>query len=115
MLTNSNLILLVLTSIVVVVLFYVYSKLSPQAVVQHIAFAMIIGGAIGNIIDRIRFGHVVDFVHITIPNLISNVSNFADHFVVIGVIIILIDSFLEERRQKPKNPETDPIPVEGAD
>ena len=115
MLTGGNFILLVLTSIVVVVLFFVYSKLPTQATVQHVAFAMIIGGAIGNIIDRIRFGHVVDFVHITIPNLISNVSNFADHFVVLGVIIILVDSFLEERREKHKTAETESALVEGAD
>ena len=115
MLTGGNFFLLVLTSIIVVVLFVVYSKLPTQPTVQHIAFAMIIGGAIGNIIDRIRFGHVVDFVHITIPNLVSNVSNFADHFVVLGVIIILVDSFFEERREKPKSSEAEPVPVEGAD
>ena len=115
MLTGGNFFLLVLTSIIVVVLLYVYRKLSEQATIQHIAFAMIIGGALGNIIDRIRFGHVVDFVHITIPNIISNVSNFADHFVVLGVIIILVDSFLDERREKPKNIEAESMPVEGAD
>lgn len=115
MLTGGNFFLLMLTSIVVVVLFFVYSKLPAQVSVQHVAFAMIIGGALGNIIDRVRFGHVVDFVHITIPNIISNVSNFADHFVVLGVIIILVDSFLEDRREKPKNIDTASVPVEGAD
>jgi signal peptidase II len=115
MLTGGNFFLLVLTSIIVVILLVVYSKIPTQATVQHIAFAMIIGGALGNIIDRIRFGHVVDFVHITIPGIISNVSNFADHFVVLGVMIILIDSFLEERREKPKNIDTESVPLEGAD
>ncbi|MDQ7026284.1 MAG: signal peptidase II [Anaerolineae bacterium] len=102
MFTGGNSILLGLTSIVVVVLLLIYRKLPAQAVVQQIAYAMIFGGALGNIIDRVRFGHVVDFVHVVIPNWVSNVSNFADHFVFVGVVIILVDSFLEERREKQK-------------
>lgn len=115
MFTGGNIILLVLTSIIAGVLLLVYRKLPAQAVTQQIAYAMIFGGAVGNIIDRIRFGHVVDFVHIVIPNLISNVSNFADHFVVLGVIIIVVDNFLEERREKQKNPDIEPVSVDGTD
>ena len=111
-LTGSNLVLLVLTSIVVVVLLFIYRNLPPQLRLQQIAFAMIIGGALGNIADRIRFGHVVDFVHVIIPNLISNVSNFADHFVVIGVLLILLDTFLQERRENEKIAESEPLSPE---
>jgi signal peptidase II len=110
MFTGGNLALLVLTSIVVVVLLLIYRSLPPHLRLQQIAFAMIIGGALGNIADRIRFGHVVDFVHVIIPNLISNVSNFADHFVVIGVLLILLDTFLQERRANQKIAES--IPAE---
>lgn len=92
-------IILILSSIITLVLLWMYNNLSEADRLQHIAFAMLIGGALGNIIDRIRLNHVVDFVHITIPNIISNVSNFADHFVVLGVIILLIDSLLHEQEQ----------------
>lgn len=92
-------IILILSSIITLVLLWMYNNLSEADRLQHIAFAMLIGGALGNIIDRIRLNHVVDFVHITIPNVISNVSNFADHFVVLGVIILLIDSLLHEQKQ----------------
>jgi signal peptidase II len=115
MFTGGNLVLLVLTSIVVVVLLLIYRSLPPHLRLQQIAFAMIIGGALGNIADRIRFGHVVDFVHVIIPNLISNVSNFADHFVVIGVLLILLDTLLQERRENQKIAESEPIPAEGND
>lgn len=112
MFTNSNLVLLVLTSIVVIVLLLIYRSLPQHLRLQQIAFAMIIGGALGNIADRIRFGHVVDFVHIFIPNLISNVSNFADHFVVIGVLLILLDTLLQERREKAQSAESEPLSTE---
>lgn len=92
-------IILILSSIITLVLLWMYYSSDEADRLQHIAFAMIIGGAIGNIIDRIRLNHVVDFVHITIPNIISNVSNFADHFVVLGVIILLIDNLLHEREK----------------
>lgn len=95
---------LVLATIIVGVLLYVYHNTETQYRIQHIALAFVIGGAIGNIIDRMRFNHVVDFVHITIPGLISNVSNFADHFIIVGVIILLIDTF----RQPQSEPEDTP-------
>jgi signal peptidase II len=115
MFTGGNLVLLALTSIVVVVLLLIYHSLSPQLRLQQVAFAMIIGGALGNIVDRIRFGHVVDFVHILIPNIVSNVSNFADHFVVIGVLLILLDTFLQDRRDNRKIVESEPISAEVRD
>lgn len=92
--SDGNTVILVLAIIITIVILWMYASSKPSEGLQRIAFAMVIGGAIGNIIDRIRFDHVVDFVHITIPGFISNVSNFADHFVVVGVIILLIDSVI---------------------
>jgi signal peptidase II len=105
---GSSIILLV-NIIIVLVLLYTYTRSAAKANLQHIALALVVGGALGNIIDRIQHGYVVDFFHIVIPNLISNVSNFADHAVVLGVIILLIDSYLEERREKRKLAETETI------
>lgn len=100
---GGNTLLLVLTTLVVIALIVIYRSLPPAERWQQIGYAVIIGAALGNILDRVRFGHVVDFVHVYIPNLISNVSNFADHFVIIGVIIILIDSFRAEAAERQKN------------
>ena len=61
------------------------------------AIGLIIGGAIGNIIDRLQHGHVVDFIHYQIPNLISNVSNLADHAIVLGALLIIAESFWRDR------------------
>lgn len=103
--TGGNSFLLIVTSAVVFVLLYIYRTLPDNARLQQVGYAIIIGAALGNILDRIRYGHVVDFVHITIPNLISNVSNFADHFVIVGVIVILLDSFINAPNEKQKSAE----------
>lgn len=93
--------------IVVAILYFIYRSQDTDTV-MHIAFGIVVGGALGNFIDRLQHGHVVDFFHIYIPPLnFSNVSNFADHAIVLGVIILLIDNLLAERRaQREKQAES---------
>jgi signal peptidase II len=62
---------------------------------------LICGGALGNVLDRLQHGFVVDFIHYQIPGVISNVSNLADHAIVLGVILIYVDSWLMDRKGKP--------------
>ncbi|MCY4464539.1 MAG: signal peptidase II [Chloroflexi bacterium] len=62
------------------------------------ATGLVIGGAIGNILDRLQHGHVIDFIHYQIPEVISNVSNPADHAIVLGVLLIIAESFWRSRR-----------------
>ena len=97
--SGGSTVILILSSAITLVLIWMFSQSDESERLQQVALAIVIGGAIGNIIDRIRIGHVIDFFHITIPGLISNVSNFADHFVVFGVGLLLLDSFLHEQRQ----------------
>jgi signal peptidase II len=60
---------------------------------KRLAMGLVIGGALGNVIDRIRIDHVIDFINYRIPGVISNVSNIADHGIVGGVILLLILSW----------------------
>jgi signal peptidase II len=66
-----------------------------------IALGMILGGALGNIVDRVRFGHVVDYADLHFgdfrPFLVFNV---ADAAISIGVVILLLRALLT--REKPK-------------
>ena len=66
-----------------------------------LALALVLGGALGNILDRIRFGYVVDYADLHFgtfrPFLIFNL---ADAAITIGVLLILARSFLS--RDKPK-------------
>jgi signal peptidase II len=60
---------------------------------KRLAMGLLIGGALGNVLDRIRVDHVIDFINYRIPGVISNVSNIADHGIVGGVILLLILSW----------------------
>jgi signal peptidase II len=76
---------------------YLFVNAPANATRQHIGLSLVLGGAVGNLIDRIQHGVVIDFVHLILPNVISNVSNFADHAIVIGALLLLVDSVLQER------------------
>jgi signal peptidase II len=90
---------LVIAVIVVLGMLYYYPRIPPEARISRIATGLICGGALGNAADRLTYGHVVDFIHYQIPNLISNVSNLADHAIVLGVILIFIESWRSERAE----------------
>lgn len=79
-----------------------YPRIPLEARVRRLALAMVCGGALGNAIDRLEYGYVIDFIHYTIPGLVSNVSNLADHAIVLGVLILFIESWLAERQEKRK-------------
>jgi len=64
-----------------------------------ISLSMIIGGAIGNIIDRLRFGAVVDFiyVHVYIFGYHFPAFNVADSAITVGVCLLLIESYVRKK------------------
>lgn len=64
-----------------------------------VAIGMIVGGAIGNVIDRLRFGAVLDFVDFHVAGWHWPAFNVADAGIVVGVGILLIDALLRERRE----------------
>ncbi|MDZ4769983.1 MAG: signal peptidase II [Chloroflexota bacterium] len=70
-----------------------YPRVRPGAVVTQIALGLVMAGALGNAIDRLRYDAVIDFIHYTLPGVISNVSNLADHAIVGGVIVLVLQSW----------------------
>lgn len=64
------------------------------------AIGLVMGGAIGNVIDRIRFGFVVDFIDFSGTKLFPWVFNIADSAITIGVVLLILDSLLSEREAK---------------
>lgn len=64
------------------------------------AIGFVMGGAIGNVIDRIRFGFVVDFLDFSGTRVFPWVFNIADSAITIGVILLILDSLLSERAAK---------------
>ena len=64
------------------------------------ALAFIMGGALGNVIDRIRFGAVADFLDVSALGFFPWVFNIADAAINVGIGLLLIDMLLTERKQK---------------
>ncbi|EKD49754.1 MAG: hypothetical protein ACD_63C00057G0003 [uncultured bacterium] len=72
--------------VVFVILLVLYIKyLRNDKVISVAALGMVIGGALGNIVDRIRFGYVVDYVDFHV----FPIFNLADLFIVIGILILV--------------------------
>jgi len=62
------------------------------------AIGLVIGGAIGNAIDRIRFGYVVDFLDFSGTGVFPWVFNVADSAITVGVVLLVLDSVLSDRK-----------------
>jgi signal peptidase II len=60
---------------------------------------LIMGGAIGNALDRVRIGRVVDFLDFSGTHVFPWVFNVADSAITVGVVLLILDSVLGERRQ----------------
>ena len=83
------------------VLLFVMLK-ETENVFQVWALSFILGGALGNYIDRLRLGYVVDFLHLYIKNWSWPVFNLADSFIVVGVAILSF-FYLREHRELKKH------------
>ncbi len=83
------------------ILGYIASRLNLPKI-QVIAFSFIVGGGIGNIIDRIRFDSVTDFMYLEIGQLHTGIFNMADVSVTLGTILILINSICQTRYKRIK-------------
>ena len=91
-------ILSVLTAIIIIwLIWYLFKK---SATYERWPLALIIGGALGNLMDRIRFGAVADFIQWHIGGLWSfpAVFNIGDVFITFGVILYVINMFISRRK-----------------
>ncbi|WP_374390067.1 signal peptidase II [Brevundimonas sp.] len=61
------------------------------------AIGLVMGGALGNVIDRVRFGYVVDFIDFSGTGVFPWVFNVADSAITVGVVLLIIDSLVSER------------------
>ena len=88
----------VITAVALVALALFYRHTSPQDKWTRCGLALMISGAIGNLIDRICFHYVRDFLHFNFFGYDFPVFNVADSALCIGVFIILLVFFVQERK-----------------
>ena len=82
-----------LSSVISIVLFIWLLRLKPEQQLQTVSIAMILGGAIGNLIDRSIYGHVIDFLDVYYQQHHWPAFNIADSAITVGAILLIIDSF----------------------
>jgi len=73
-------------------------RIDAQARVLATAVALILGGAIGNVIDRVRLGHVIDFIYAHWDRHYFPAFNVADSAICVGAGLLLLDTWLSGRR-----------------
>jgi signal peptidase II len=86
--------------IAAIVILIAFRKLRDDQRLAQLSLAMIFSGAIGNLIDRIRLGEVIDFLDAYWRTHHWPAFNVADSLICVGVFLLAIDMLLEERRLK---------------
>ena len=81
------------------------AKAPRQAKLLSLGLALVLGGAVGNLIDRLLHGHVIDFIHVHYADVWHYpIFNIADIGICIGVAMIVIDMlFLEKKREMSRS------------
>ncbi|MWC38517.1 signal peptidase II [Brucella abortus] len=92
--------LIAITLAVIAFVLYLWWTNAPERVFARYGFALVIGGAIGNLIDRVMRGYVVDYVLFHLPTWSFAVFNLADAFITIGAGLIILEEFLGWRRER---------------
>lgn len=92
--------LALLALVVLAVVMVLWFKTPAERRLTHFGLAIIVGGAIGNLIDRVRLGYVVDYVYFHTPVWSFAVFNLADACITLGAIAILLDEFILAPRVK---------------
>lgn len=93
---SSPVLLIAMALAVLAIFWFSFRDAASQSRVVRIAFGLILGGAIGNIIDRVHFRFVVDFIDFY--RVWPNVFNVADSCITAGVILLILSSLASSRR-----------------
>ncbi len=95
-----NVVFYIVTTIVIIgILFYLHTEAKGNKLFS-VSLALLLGGAIGNFIDRIFRKEVVDFIDTYIGSYDFPIFNIADSSLTIGVIFVMISIILDERKKK---------------
>jgi signal peptidase II len=84
----------VLAIVISIVLFVWIKKLNDNEKLTAIALSMILGGAVGNLIDRVLYGYVIDFIQVWLGSYPWPAFNIADSAISVGAVILLASGIL---------------------
>jgi len=87
----------IITLIIIAITFLVLVMAIKTNGIEKYCFSMIFGGSLGNIFDRLYYSSVIDFIDIHINNIHWFIFNFADIFISIGVMLLIILEFFKKK------------------
>jgi signal peptidase II len=98
-LRGQRIFFILITIFFLVFIIYLYNKELPKKIITKIAVIFLLGGSIANLIDRIIFHYVTDFIAFDLFNFYKlPVINIADIFIFFGVVILIYQSFFLAER-----------------
>jgi len=107
MFKDASMLLTVLAFVVIGAILFYYPQVEKDDWILRLALSLQLGGALGNLIDRLTVGHVTDFISVgNFP-----VFNVADASITIGAVLLFLDVWLRERAEKKAEKSVD-IPGE---
>ena len=107
MFKDASMLLTVLAFVVIGAILFYYPQVEKDDWILRLALSLQLGGALGNLIDRLTVGHVTDFISVgNFP-----VFNVADASITIGAVLLFLDVWLRERAEKKADKSVD-IPGE---
>lgn len=86
--------LIVLSLAVCAFVSWLWVSSPPEQKLAHVGFALIIGGAIGNLIDRVAYGYVIDYFLFHTPGWSFAIFNLADAAITVGAGLVILDELL---------------------
>lgn len=76
----------------VYIVFWLFRLRNQDQIILSIGLSLVLGGAIGNVIDRIQFGYVIDYIQVLIMGWPFPSFNIADASITVGAVILIIDA-----------------------
>ena len=89
------------------ILWYV-RRLRVDQKLAYFALSLVFSGALGNLVDRIRYGEVIDFLDVFWRTYHWPAFNVADSAITVGVTLLIIEMWLEDRKKPGDNPAVEP-------
>ncbi|WP_370872443.1 signal peptidase II [Paenibacillus zeirhizosphaerae] len=97
---QRELFIVITVVVVIAIIWYLRKTIRNGQKLLPFGLSLVLGGAIGNFLDRAIAGEVVDFARFNFGSYTFPIFNIADSAIVVGVAIIILDTLLDTRRQK---------------
>ena len=89
----------ILISLSILIIIFLLSLIRNEStILSKLSISFIIGGALGNVLDRFRYGAVVDFISLHARGFSWYIFNIADIFIVLGVILFILSQFILSKK-----------------